>query len=329
MSDEQDPNSSYQDGNVALKAGHPFETPRPPNSAEAGADALIDMYYSKFNGGHPFLVPRKLLRMKPTLYPPYLKTTMQFVASHFLLGHTQGSLRIAAESILSAQIAENGHKVQGLMLFGMSLFARFEQDSALTVFNRAIDLALSLGMNSKNFALNHGVGNPIIEESWRRTWWELYMVDGILASLNSVQHVFRLQNIQTDVPLPGEEINYAQCQPTHTLRSQSDFLDRSFAMESYPYSSMAYKIEAVRLMGKVVRVGFATSDEQVEGLDTNLASFALSLPPNKRHIVERGGTVDEVLFSTHNIIDCALIMLHRPRSSLPFIRNHYPTQHTT
>jgi hypothetical protein len=317
---------SYYNGAANPTAGKHSEA----RSSGAGGDidALIDIYFANFNNGHPFLIPRMLHRMKPAFLSPQLKTVMQFVASHFVPGFSQRNLRNEAEIITSDRIPKDGHKVQGLMLFGMSLYARLEQQPALAVVNQAIDLALDLGMNCNSFSLKHGMDNPIIEESWRRTWWDLYMMDGILASLNSVQHPFRLQHVQTDVPLPCEELDYAQCRPMPPPRTQSDFLGRTFAVDTYEYSSMAYKIEAVRLSGNVLTLGkdvLASSDEQVEGVDASLASFILSLSLHKRHIVERDGKVDEVLFSAHNIINCALIMLHRPRSNLVFIRNHYPT----
>ena len=300
-------------------------------SADDGDETVMDIFYSNFHSAHPFVIPQRLYRAKPNLLPPVVKSVILFVASHFIPGFVQDGLRNAAENITSDRVPADGFKVQGLLLFGMSLFARCEQELALTIIDRAIELALNLGMNSKTFAITHGMGNPVIEESWRRTWWDLYMVDGILSSLNSIHHTFRLQHIQNDVPLPCEETDYVECKTLTTFRSQQDFLDRAFAAEPYNYSSEAYKIEAVRLLGKVVNISadiVSPNDEQVEGLDAMLANFILSLPPEKRYTTERDGKCDEIMFSAHNLIDSALISLHRPRSSLTFIQNHYPTECT-
>ena len=301
------------------------------DSSEDGDETVMDIFYSNFYNAHPFVIPQRLYRQKPTLLPPVLKTVILFVGSHFIPGFSQDKLRNAAANITSERIPADGFKVQGLLLFGMSLFARCEQELALAIIDQAIDLALNLGMNSRNFAITQGMGHSVIEESWRRTWWELYMVDGILSSLNSIHHTFRLQHVQTDVPLPCEESDYAECKAITNLRSQQDFLDRAFAAEPYDYSSEAYKIEAVRLLGKVVNISVdivSPNDEQVEGLDASLANFMLSLPPEKRYTVERDGKCDEILFSALNLIDSALISLHRPRSTLTFIQNHYPTECT-
>ena len=299
--------------------------------SEDGDETVMDIFYSNFHNAHPFVIPQRLYRAKPTLLPPVLKSVIMFVASHFIPGYVQDGLRNAAETIASDRVPADGFKVQGLLLFGMSLFARCEQELALTIIDQAIDLALNLGMNSKTFAITHGMGNPIIEESWRRTWWDLYMVDGILSSLNSIHHTFKLQHIHNDVPLPCEETDYLECKTITTFRSQQDFHDRAFAAEPYNYSSEAYKIEAVRLLGKVVNISadiVSPNDEQVESLDAQLANLILSLPPEKRYTIERDGKCDEILFSAHNLIDSALISLHRPRSTLTFIQNHYPTQCT-
>lgn len=293
-----------------------------------GTDSLIDIFYHNFFSAHPFIIPMQLYRTMPGLLLPHLRTVVSFVACHFAKGYPQQSLRNAAEDITSDHIPDDGFKVQGLMLFGMCLFARCEQEPALVVMNQAIDLALELGMNTKNFSLGHAVGNPMLEESWRRTWWELYMIDGILASLSSVQHQMRLHNVPTDVPLPCKDETYAQCKPIPPLRSRLDFLERAFAFQECDYSSLAYKIESVRLLGKVISIGpdiAACTSEQVGSLDASLANFFLSLPQNKRSPISLDGRIDEVLFSAQNIIDCAQIMLHRPRSNLVFVRNHYPT----
>ena len=303
----------------------------PVDTPDDGDETVMDIFYANFHNAHPFVIPQRLYRAKPTLLPPVLKSVILFVASHFIPGFVQDGLRNAAENIISDRVPADGFKVQGILLFGMSLFARCEQELALTMIDRAIDLALSLGMNSKTFAITHGMGNPVIEESWRRTWWDLYMVDGILSSLNNIHHTFRLQHIQNDVPLPCEETDYVECKTITTFRSQQDFLERAFAAEPYNYSSEAYKIEAVRLLGKVVNISsdiVSPNDEQVESLDASLANFILSLPPDKRYTIERDGKCDEILFSAHNLIDSALISLHRPRSTLTFIQNHYPTECT-
>ena len=304
-------------------------TPQSDTAIDFGEiDTLIDIFYSNFFGAHPFIIPKKHYRDAPSTLPSCLKAVVRFVASHFARGFPQTSLRNAAENITSSHVPNDGFKVQGLMLFGMSLFARCEQEPALVIINKAIDLALELRMNTNNFSIGSAVGDPILEESWRRTWWELYMMDGILASLSSVQYSMRLHNTPANVPLPCEEQIYANCKRLPPLRSQLDFQERAFAYQECDYSSLAYKIESVCLLGKVINLGpdiGACPSEQVGSLDASLANFVLSIPQDKRSPISLDGRIDEIVFSAQSIIDCAQIMLHRPRSNLVFVRNYYAT----
>ncbi|KAI9873559.1 MAG: hypothetical protein M1823_007891, partial [Watsoniomyces obsoletus] len=94
------------------------------------------------------------------------------------------------------------------------------------------------------------------------------------------------------------------------------------------WSSFAYAIEAMYIMGAVFNLGtdtFAITDPQVEAVDASISSFLLSLPPSKREVTSLDGHTDETLLMAHMVINWASILIHRPRSSLTFIRNHYKT----
>ena len=38
-------------------------------------------------------------------------------------------------------------------------------------------------MNKKEFARNYAEGDSILEESWRRTWWVIYITDAHIAGM--------------------------------------------------------------------------------------------------------------------------------------------------
>ena len=42
-------------------------------------------------------------------------------------------------------------------------------------------MALCLGMNQYGFAAENGRNDTILEESWRRTWWQIYATDAHIA----------------------------------------------------------------------------------------------------------------------------------------------------
>ena len=70
---------------------------------------------------------------------------------------------------------------------------------------------------------------------------------------------------------------------------------------------------------------FAITDPQVEAIDASISNFFLSLPPSKREVADLDGRIDETLLMAHMLINWSSILLHRPRSTLTFIRNHYAT----
>jgi hypothetical protein len=62
-------------------------------------------------------------------------------------------------------------------------------------------------MNDEKFAERNGGGNRVVEESWRRTWWECVVLDGMVAGVHQASSV-RLEGVGEGVGLPCEEANY-------------------------------------------------------------------------------------------------------------------------
>lgn len=119
---------------------------------------------------------------------------------------------------------------------------------------KAIDLALELGMNERSFCFAYGKQDPMEEESLRRTWWEIYVMDGFTAALHR-KPKFRTNSILADVLLPCEESVYAEggaCLPESFSVAQFD--NRLFMEEETQFSSFCYRIEAVRILGRVMAI---------------------------------------------------------------------------
>jgi Fungal Zn(2)-Cys(6) binuclear cluster domain/Fungal specific transcription factor domain len=292
-------------------------------------DHLIDAFYAFFHPAHPFIVPRSFYMRNPSSVASSLKAAMQFTGSHFLPGCSETeTLRYQTLVVELPSAANDGTKVQAMLLVAMTLFARFEQSDSRSLMGQAIDLALGLHMYQRDFPSNAGHGDPTLEESWRRTWWELYTVSCLMTALSGPAAIWPLHNLQSDVPLPCEEEDYRLCRPVTSSRTALEMQIREFLTDESVFSSFAYKIEATRLLGKVLALGSDTDrvrDSAVESLDGELSNFLLSLPPEKRELVEKDGVVDEVLFNSHVIINWALILLHRPRSWLSSGLQHYET----
>ena len=295
---------------------------------DASSD-LVDAYYQYFHPAHPFLVPWRLVQQRPSLLPDALKAVIRFVGSHYIPHTNKDALKKATAVIFADDVPDDGFKVQALMLYCIICFARYEQMEGAVAMENAIQTALRIGMNRHNFATTQSPSDPTLQETWRRTWWALFSIDGLVTAIAGGQgRSFRLHEVFCDVPLPGDCTAYANLNSSPNPPSLATFRNRTFSEDTTSYSSLAYGIEAMYIMGAILSLGadtFVITDPQVEAIDTSIANFFLALPPSKREVVEADGHVDEPLLMAHMIINWSAILLHRPRSTLTFIRNHYAT----
>ncbi|KAL6715497.1 hypothetical protein ACLMJK_006458 [Lecanora helva] len=241
---------------------------------------------------------------------------MQCIGLQYELTGFKEEYRNAIHHMLTSQTKKDGFLVQAMVIFAIILHAQNQQQAARQLLNSAIDLALDLGMNRNAFASAHGANSHLLEESWRRTWWELYVLDGMLAALHH-QTSFKLHDVDNDVPLPCEEPEYSLGTVTSARTSTLDqFKNRVFTNDTSG-SSFAYRIEAIRILGTILPLDLSpyTQDSiAIEAAEATLTSWHLSLPPSKRDILDSGGKIDEMLFQAYMIINSATIYLHHPLS---------------
>lgn len=297
-----------------------FRAMQEPNDPPAAS--LIQLYYSFFHSSHPIVLPPHwLLERGRKERISQLKIVMQWLGSRYAQNAPSDLKRRQADQLLMKQEpARNAWTVQALLLYAIGLHCCNEQEYSMQVLTKAIDLALELRMNEAAFAITHCDGCSVTAESWRRTWWELYVLDGLMAGVHQ-QSSFRLHGIPADVALPCEEKQYLSGAIPSKPRSVEEFDCRHFEEESDPgFSSYTYRIEAVRVLGKVLQAGqsFESSDPYVDAADASLVNWGLYLPESKKELVGRDMKVDEMLFQAHMIVNAATIFLHRPRSSLAF-----------
>jgi len=170
---------------------------------------LLEVYYLHFHAAHPILVPvRHRTKQLIRNYPQYLVAVMQCIGSQYESMCLSEGYRIAVSHMLASQPKKDGYLVQALLIFSVTLHAQDWQQQARQMLSSAIELAVDLGMNRMNFASENSMGSPILEESWRRTWWELYVLDGMLAALHQ-QTSFKLNGIECDLQLPCEDSEYS------------------------------------------------------------------------------------------------------------------------
>lgn len=88
-------------------------------------------------------------------------------------------------------------------------------------------------------------------------------------------------------------------------RTLAQFRQRAFAKDEVIYSSAAYRIEAVRILGTIVGLGdspYEADSDRVEAADASLNGWFLHLPPSKQEVLNQEGKVDEILFQAHVIM---------------------------
>jgi hypothetical protein len=172
---------------------------------------LLDLYYDFFHDAHPFILPRGYLNQRlqtnrASLHQ--LLPILEFIGSLFAPSAANGKLRRHAENILLHEcLPETGFTVQALLIFAIAVHSCTEFDHARGILDRAIRIAVRIGMQYNSFSTENGEGCSVTEESWRRTWWYLYVTDGTFAGIRHSSS-FLLYDIHSDVDLPCEEAFY-------------------------------------------------------------------------------------------------------------------------
>ena len=174
-----------------------------------GPPTAIQSFYHYFYNAHPFVLPHgNLISLLKERRTPLLEQAVQFIGASFLPELPTDMYKDAMNrAINSGSYPRDGYSVQALILFSIGLHAHNEVPRAAQIFGLAQNLTLELGLNRIDFAILNGNNDRQLEESWRRTWWSMYTVNGMMSAVNpGVQ--FRLKDIPTDVPLPCENDAY-------------------------------------------------------------------------------------------------------------------------
>lgn len=82
-----------------------------------------------------------------------------------------------------------------------------------------------------------------------------------------------------------------------------DFDDQLFSGEDRSFSSFAYRVAAIRNLGRFMRCGpiLFPEDENLAKMEAHLTNWRLHLPPGKRDPVDKNCMHDEMMFQGHFI----------------------------
>ena len=177
-------------------------------------DDLLDSYYTHFHPAHPCVLPRSFLNQRlerDSISLKPLLLVMKYIGSLYTSSASSASLEAPVQEALAKdQITIdklNGYHVQSLILYSIAVYWCGETDRGLNLLNEAILRAIDLGMHMQGFAIEYGCGDPVLEESWRRTWWLIYITDAHFAG-STHTYPFKLNTVFISVDLPSEEESY-------------------------------------------------------------------------------------------------------------------------
>ncbi|KAK3322408.1 hypothetical protein B0H66DRAFT_619997 [Apodospora peruviana] len=294
---------------------------QPPVSSLA--ERCFESFYHYFHGGHPFVLPKEyfLRLLKDGSCPPNLNlvtAAMRYVGSLYVdAGPAKATyLDEAIRLCYMPNTPKDGFLIQALLLIIVGLDGSCEQARARELLADCERLAIEIDLNKREFAAMHGHGNPVLEESWRRTWWDLYVCDGMIAGVHRVTN-FLLFDIVADVGLPCEEHQYLSGRIPPPAYME-DFDDQIFSGEDREFSSFTYRIAAARNLGRFMRMPamMFPTDEGIARVEALLTNWRIHLPESKRDDLNKNCQLDEMMFQAHFITHACTIMLHQPLSQL-------------
>lgn len=242
---------------------------------------------------------------------------VQFIGSHYAPGISSDCLRPGVSAAIAQANDKSPEMVLALLLYAMVLHARYEPVEAMPAITRAVEIGIQLGMNNAEFAVAHGNGDAVYEESLRRIWWELYITDGYLAALH--RHTsFKANSVSTNTHLPCEASAYEDGAIPSSPLSIQQYDGRLFEDDDLQFSSYCYRIDAIRILARVIAVSSTNEGaDAIQAIDNAIASWRFHLPNDKAGILTHSGDTDEIMFQANMFIHISSIFLHFPRSELP------------
>lgn len=272
----------------------------------------LALFYEHFFPCHPFLPPYNLISEHLRRDEDgHLATIVEFIGLRYR-SHLAKTSHLPA---LPVVYQANGFTVQTFLLHAIASHMSGDAPRGVKALAIAVDVALNIGLHQKSFVNDNGLGSAVLEEGWRRTWWELYVLDIQFAALNQQNRL--LDGIDTEISLPCEEEDYNS---GHLLRRQPslhEFDNRVIEDTALMFSSFVYRIAAARAMLKVMQASMTTTQSGMRDAELALENHIMHMPRHMHTVLrEHDGTMDEMRFQCHMMTHAATIFLHRPLSAL-------------
>ncbi|CAG8195725.1 unnamed protein product [Penicillium olsonii] len=290
----------------------PEYIPGPPQRPFRLRIHLIKAFYEYFHSAHPIFPPYDLwISSSP---PQYLVDIVELIGLHHA---SPGQVTEFPNDIWIAtgQAELALEKVQSYLFLCILFHGRNVPDLAKKCIGLAIECSFGLGLHFKEVSDAVEIQNPARAESMRRTLWEVFVVDTLLATMQ-VGGTLQFNMETPDVPLPSRDESFTDGHSGLSQISAKD-LDFSELFDDGCMSPLAYRVEATLLLRQCL---FAcenhAGEDDMERLDTRISAWFHRWPNVNGSILQMNGKVDQIDFQSAMIMQCASIHLHFPRSLL-------------
>lgn len=291
-------------------------------------DVFVDVYFKCFHRYHPCVLPASRLQQyfnNPSFHQQLLPTmaVVRLIGSIYARSSRSEVLLQEAESAIAKELEGTPRSpflAQALLLYSVSTYWSHDDAKSRRYMDLALDIALQTGMNYRSFAIDNAPDDTVLQESFRRTWWQIYVVDAAYASIKR-SLTFRAADVMSDVDLPCGEDDYdcgvrqlscgiVYARPALITRQMpqmipepstlAEFDCREFEENDKVYSSFAYLIGIIRALTHASSVGTWQSDrsptpETVLAIDAVVDGWLLLLPESKQ-IMNSSDEIDELLY---------------------------------
>lgn len=180
-------------------------------SFQVSEERLLDIFYENYWPGCPVTLPLNQLnqrRLTQNHGMQNLLPVMHWLGSVFApWAMADSHYEIARKAMESPSLPRTPWSVQALMLYAGAQRHCNRTPEAQRMLDLATGIALELRMNTKEFAVAYGEGDPFLEESWRRTYCFLVLHDQHFAIM-AINPIFATMNSLNLVDLPCEDEDY-------------------------------------------------------------------------------------------------------------------------
>ncbi|OKL55794.1 hypothetical protein UA08_08858 [Talaromyces atroroseus] len=156
---------------MSTSTGNTRSRKRPFPETNLANDRDVQAYYKSFHDGHPVMLPFSLIG-GPLAghFPEQVINIMRYIGKHYQKQPLpENFITQALSSLDSSSVSKpSGFHVQGLTLLAICAHAHGQHDQALSIVQKAVQLALTLDMHTEAFVSSNTHGSQHMEEMWRR-----------------------------------------------------------------------------------------------------------------------------------------------------------------